>query len=159
MYSCSCPCNCCTTILINVKFAVTMLLCPQTWGLRCDDVALYSYFWGFMLTKISSRTLSSIQHVGGVHLRILSVYTCVSRVERCLKGHPSYRNIGSTYRPWRREFSRCGKFTAVHIQLRYVNLVNAIGRTFNFRSTTVRRGCPFVVSLTLFLAIAFEGLR
>ena len=42
MYRCSCPRNCCTTILINVRFAVTMLLCTQTWGLRCGDVALSS---------------------------------------------------------------------------------------------------------------------
>ena len=31
---CSCHRNCCATIMINVKFAVTMLLCTQTWTTR-----------------------------------------------------------------------------------------------------------------------------
>ena len=30
VHSCSCPRNCCATTFINVKFAVTMLLCTQT---------------------------------------------------------------------------------------------------------------------------------
>ena len=30
-----------------------------------------------------------------------------------LKGHPLCCNVGSRYRPWRREFCRCRKFTAV----------------------------------------------
>ena len=50
-------------------------------------------------------------------------------------------------------------FTAVHIQLRYVSTINAVGVFFFFRSQAVRRGRPFVVYLRLFLAIAFEGLR
>ena len=57
-------------------------------------------------------------------------------------------------------YSSSGTFIAVHIQqLRYVNLVNAIGGTFYFRSTAVRRGCPFAVSLSLFLAIPYVGRR
>ena len=35
-------------------------------------------------------------------------------------------------------------FTAVHIQLRYASLVNAVGGTSYFGSTAVHRGCPFV---------------
>ena len=56
--------------------------------------------------------------------------------------------------------SSSGTFTAVHIQVRYVSTVNAVGGAFfYFRSQAVRRGCPFDVYLSLFLAIAFEGLR
>ena len=34
--------------MINVKFAVTMLLCTQTWGLRCDSLFCTETFWGLV---------------------------------------------------------------------------------------------------------------
>ena len=38
--------------MMNVKFAVTMLLCTQTWGLRCDSLFCTETFWGLSVPTI-----------------------------------------------------------------------------------------------------------
>ena len=71
------------------------------------------------------------QHGGDVHVRVLSLCTYVSRVEM-------FKRLSLLY-------SSSGTFTA--------STVNAVGGPFNFRSQAVRQGCPFLVYLSLFLAV------
>ena len=121
MRNCSYHRNCCTTIMINVKFAVTMLLCKH--GGYVVTVCSVLIFWGDWFIFH--------QHGGGVHLRVLSLCTYISLVEMFKRSSLLY--------------SSSGTFTA--------STVNSVGGLCYFRSQAVRRGCPFVVYLSLFLAV------
>ena len=122
MHNCPCHLNCCSTIMINVKFAVTMLLCTHTGGCVvtvCFVLKLFGDWFIFYL------------HSGGVHLRVLSLCTYVSRVEMFKRSSLLY--------------SSSGTFTA--------STVNTVGGPSYFQSQAVRRGSPYVVYLSLFLAV------
>ena len=126
MHNCSCHRNCCTTIMINVEFAVTMLLCTQTWGLRCDSLFCTEPLRGLVYLLLTRRRRTPASLVP-VHMWY------VSRVEIFKRSFLPYsNNINST-------------FTA--------STVHAVGGPFYFRGQAVRRGCPFVVYLSLFLAV------
>ena len=58
----------------------------------------------------------------------------------------------------RYNYSSSGTFTVVHIQLRYVSTVNAVGGPFYFRSQAVRRGCPFVIN-TAVVVVHFTAVH
>ena len=150
---------------------MTMLLGTQTWGLRSDKLFCTQTFWGLVLTyKISSRTLSFLlTRRRRTPACLVPVHICISGrdvqkvipsvvIFRERRGHGGESFVG-VVNPQRYKYSSSRTFTAVHIQLRYVSTFNAVGGPFYFRSQAVRRGCPFVVYLGLFLAIAFEGLR
>ena len=120
MYNYSCHRNCCTTIMINVKFAVTMLLFTQTWELRCDGLFCTETFWGLVYLLLTRRRRTPACLVP-VHTRV-----------------DMFKRSSLLY-------SSSGTFTP--------STVNAVGGPFYFRSQAVRRGCPFVVYLSLFLAV------
>ena len=108
--------------MINAKFAVTMLLCTQTWGLHCDSLFCTEPFWGLVYLLLTRRRRTPARLVP-VHIYIwVEVFKRSSLLYSC-----------------------SGTFTA--------STVNAVGGPFNFRSKAVRRGCPFVVYLSLFLAV------
>ena len=124
VHNCSCRRSCCTTIMINVKFAVTMLLCTQSWGLRCDSLFCTETFWGLVYLSLTRR-----RRTPACLVPVLCTY--VSRVGMFKRSSLLY--------------SSSGTFTA--------STVNAVGGPFYFRSQAVRRGCPYVVYLILFLAV------
>ena len=56
----------------------------------------------------------------GSLVKAISAAVVLAAAFPCSKGHPHRCNIGSTYRPWRREFCGYDAFTAVRIYIAVV---------------------------------------
>ena len=138
----------------HVKFAVTMLICTQTEGCvvtvcsvlklfgDCFDLNFLAYYLLYYTSAAYTCMSCPCAHMRISGRDVQKVIPSVV-ILRGRRGHGGERFVG-VVNSQRYKYSSCGTFTAVHIHLRYVSTVNAVGRAFLF----LEPGCPSWVSIS-----------